>query len=221
MFSFGKQAAKGIVSKGLATLGVALIASLVSVGAHAFPPLNLVPGTPDILSNFITTSYVGDSNNGTLTASGFSSVITPPGAPAGNIAGGTFDINASIQENALTASGSLSIGGTIAGLGFNSGTLLTGTMSAFGAGPGDPLEFLFSVTGGDAAALYGGIGAQAGVILSNSGYSGSFAQNFTGGAFQSLADTFGPANGVPLPGTLVLMLSGCLYLLRRRASATA
>jgi hypothetical protein len=150
--------------------------------------------------------------------------MTPPGAPAGNIAGGSFDINANVNFNAQTASGSLSIGGTIAGLGFNSGTLLTGTFSSapgsqsFGAGPGDPLEFLFDVTGGDAAALYGGVGSTAGVILANSGYSGSFASNFTSGPFQAVSDTFVQASGgVPLPGTLWLMLFGGGLLLSRRS----
>jgi hypothetical protein len=150
--------------------------------------------------------YLGNNAGGSLTASGFANVLTPPGSPGGNIVGGSFDINANINFNAQTASGTLSIGGTIAGLGFNSGTLLTGTFNSalasqtFGAGPGDPLEFLFTVTGGDAAALYGGVGSTAGVILSQSGYTGSFAGNFSSAPFGALADTFqsqpGPAPSI-------------------------
>ena len=199
---------------------VALVASLlIAPGAQAFPPLNLVQGPPDIESSFITVDYVGNSIDGLLTASGFANVLTPPGSPAGNIAGGTFDIIASIQENALTASGSLNIGGTIAALGFNSGTLLTGNLSALGTPlAGDNLEFLFNVTGGDAAGLYG---STAGVILSFSGYPGSFATTFTSGAFQALADTFGQQVSEPASLALMLGAGGLMLLGRRRRARSA
>ena len=80
------------------------------------------------------------------------------------------------------------IGGTIASLGFSSGTLLTGDLTAFGflnAG-GDPLEFLFGVTGGDAASHFGPV---VGIRLSNSGFTGTFASNFknTGNGKNELA----------------------------------
>lgn len=211
------KAVNDLVISGLVTIGIAFYASFFPVTAQAFPPLNLVPGTPDIFSGFITTNYVGDNNAGTLTAVGQSFTLTPPGAPIGNITGGTFNINSNLSFNSLSAAGTLNIGGQIAGLGFNSGTLLTGTLNAFGAGPGDPLEFLFNVTGGDAATLYGGIGAQAGVILSGSGYSGSFASAFSG--VNGLSDTFGTS--VPLPGTLLLMLSGSSVLMFRRRKANS
>lgn len=217
----GKNNKGSFLSKKLVTLGTVLVAGLFTATAQAFPALNLVPGTPDIESSFINVSYVGDNTTGTLTANGFANVLTPPGAPTGNIDFGSFDINSIINSNAQTASGSLVIGGTIAGQGFNSGTLLTGTFAStagtptFGAGPGDPLEFLFTVSGGDAANLYGGIGSTAGVILSQSGYTGSFAGNFNSAPFGGLADTFGQGDGVPIPGTLWLLLGGGLLLLRR------
>lgn len=214
MLIFRMRAMNGVVSKGLATVGVTLLASLFSLAAQAFPPLNLVPGTPDIFAGFIDTDYVGNNAAGTLTATGTSFTLTPPGSPMGNIMAGSFNISSDLSFDSLTASGSLNIGGTIASMGFVSGTLLTGTLSAFGAGPGDPLEFLFNVTGGDAATLYGGIGAEAGVILSGTGYSGSFASAFSG--TQGLADTF---SQVPVPGTLLLMLSGCGLLAARRRRA--
>ena len=73
----------------------------------------------------------------------------------------------------------------------------------------DPLEFLFDVTGGDAAGL---MGPKVGVDLSQSGYAGSFANNFTSGAFQSLSDTFSfqeqNQNPVPAPGTLNISVVG-------------
>lgn len=201
-----------------------LVVALGACPAWAFPSLNLTPGTPEIESVFITVDYVGNNAGGLLMASGFAQAVTPPGSPSGIITGGTFDINANINFNAQVAIGTLNIGGTVAGLGFNSGTLLTGTFSSmpadqmFGAGPGDPLEFLFDITGGDAAGLYGGIGSQAGVNLSQSGYAGSFAGNFTSGAFQALADTFALPNTVPEPvsATLGVMGLGVLGLVTRR-----
>lgn len=197
---------------------VFLVAGLHANPALSFPDLNLTPGTPNIESSFVTVDYVGNSINGTLTASGFPNRLTPPGSPAGNIAGGSFDINASLSPNFQFATGTLAISGTIASQGFNSGTLLTGSLvsslvtQTFGAGTNDPLEFLFNVTGGDAAPLFGGIGGTAGVILSQSGYTGSFGANFTSGPFQALADTFGVQAAVPEPATLTMFLLGLLGL---------
>lgn len=195
---------------------------LVSLPTHAFPSLNLAPGSPDILSSFINVDYSGNDSGGTLFASGFATVLTPPGSPAGNIVGGLFDINAAIDFNAQTANGTLVIGGTIASLGFNSGTLLTGILTStagdqtFGAGAGDPLEFLFNVTGGDAASIFGG---NAGVILSQSGYSGSFNTSFSSGPFQALSDTFAFQATVPEPATIALLglgLAGFGFARRKR-----
>ena len=61
---------------------------------------------------------------------------------------GVFDLSASIDSSGLFTSGSLNISGTVPTLGFNSGTLLTGNLTAFGFSNfgGDPLEFLFDVT---------------------------------------------------------------------------
>lgn len=164
-------------------------------------------GAFQALSSTVSTQI--PDTEGILTASGFANVLTPPGSPSGNIAGGSFDITAAINDTLMTATGSLTIGGTIAGLGFNSGTLLTGTLSALGAGAGDPLELLFDVTGGDAAGL---MGPKVGVDLSQSGYTGSFANNFASGPFQSLSDTFSfqeqNQNPVPAPGTLIMLAVG-------------
>ena len=184
----------------------------VSVVAQA-APLNLtLLDFPDIVSSFIDVTYDGGTQ--TFVASGFALELDDDGsAPAEAIAGGTFDISASIDNSGTLIGGTLSIGGTVASLGFNSGTLLTGNLTDFGflnAG-GDPLEFLLDVTGGDAAGLYGAV--PAGVILSGTGFAGSFV-----GSFDNLSG--GPGTGsavadvapVPLPAAIWLFGVGLLGL---------
>jgi hypothetical protein len=201
------------------TMLVVLVAGvLFGMGAqstHAVP-LNLVPGVPDIVSSFINVDYSG----GTLTASGFSSDFAFPSGTTTVITGGTFDLSASIDIAGTLSGGSLDIGGTIAGLGFNSGTLLTGNLTALGfiPGGGDPLEFVFDVTGGDAAGLYGISG---GVILTSTDFPGSFGNNFASAPLAGLADTFG---GIPEPVTVGLCLFGqfaAVVAIRRRRSSVS
>jgi len=161
----------------------ALLAMEAEVGAV---PFNLILSTPDIVSGFITVDY--DADLDALTASGFALQIDDDGAgPRIDIDDGLFGLNARINDAGALTAGNLFIGGTVDSLGFNSGTLLTGTLDAFGfpdAG-GDPLEFIFSVTGGDAAGLYGGTG---GVILTGTGFEGSFRDDFSGPSFRSTAN---------------------------------
>jgi len=132
------------------------------------------------------------------------------------ISNGTYSITATIDELGNASGGGIVIDGTVASLGFNSGTLLTGNLTAFGfpdAG-GDPLEFLFDVTGGDAASLFGPV---IGVKLTDSGFTGSFASNWknNGNGKNTLASAV-----VPEPGTLLLMLTGLgvLFGLRKRTT---
>ena len=132
------------------------------------------------------------------------------------ISNGTYSITATIDESGNASGGGIVIDGTIASLGFNSGTLLTGNLTACGfpdAG-GDPLEFLFDVTGGDAASLFGPV---VGVKLIDSGFTGSFASNWknNGNGKNTLASAV-----VPEPGTLLLMLTGLgvLFGLRKRTT---
>ena len=91
-------------------------------------PLNLtLLDTPDIVSSFIDVNY--NAGTDTFTASGFALELDDDGSvPAEAITGGTFDLTAVIDGSGTLSSGSLSIGGTVASLGFNSGTLLTGNL---------------------------------------------------------------------------------------------
>ena len=190
-------------------------AGLLAHPAWSFPELNLTPATPRIVATSVETDYSGDNANGTLRAQGNATRFFPLGSSSFlDITNGIFDLFATVQFNTQFAVANLTISGMVASLGFNSGDLLTGEFlstsgnGAIGAGAGDPLEFLFTVTGGEAAGLFGGLGATAGVILSNSGYSGSFASDLSG--FSGLAETFAIQTqaSLPEPTTLTLILLG-------------
>ena len=190
----------------LSALVAVLIMGTSSLAQAA--PLNLMLNDfPDIVSSFIDVNY--NAGTDAFTASGFALELDDDGSvPAEAITNGTFNLNASIDASGSLSSGSLSIGGTVASLGFNGGTLLTGNLTAFGFldSGGDPLEFLFSVTGGDAAGLYGSIG---GIILSGgTGFTGDFNTDFTGNG--SAAADVAP---VPLPAAVWLFGSGLLGLI--------
>ena len=181
-----------------------------ATGAQAAPLGLTLFDTPDIVSSFIDVVY--DAGTDSLSANGFALQLDD-GSPNA-IAGGLFTLDATIDEFGNLSGGTVTISGTIAGLGYNSGTLLTGNLTAFGflPGGGDPLEFLFDVTGGDAAVLYGAAG---GIILSQAGFGGDWSSNFDNlisgipGTGQGLADTA----AVPLPAAVWLMLSGLMGLL--------
>ena len=185
-------------------------AALVAAASLAAPvanaaPLNLVlSDTPDIVSGFIDVSY--DSASQQLSASGFALEIDVDGGPTIAITSGTFDITASIDNSGNLLGGTFEIGGTIADLGFNSGTLITGDLINFGFRPegGDPLEFVFDITGGDAAGLFLAEGAFGGIILSGTGFGGSFAADFANDGISGVADTA----PVPVPAAAWLLMSG-------------
>lgn len=189
----------------------------------AFLSLNLTPGTTDIGSAFVSVTYTVNAGIGTLTARGQAQQLTPSaqgGSP--NIQNAdfftSFSLAATINNNNMTATGSLTISGETPADGFTSGTLLTGTLNAFGVGATDPLEFLFDVTGGDAAGLFG---PTAGVSLIFSGYSGNLLNNFST-SFTTVADTFSTStvvNPAPEPSSLGLMLLVAFAVSLRHRSA--
>jgi len=199
-------------NRSLLKASVLLFTSLFIFNAQAGvvnSTLALTTINPDISAGLITSDYTGDSTSGVFTATGFAIQLTTAIPTNEVIVGGTFDLNANIQESAGTADGVLSIGGTIAALGFNSNTLIMGTLLQVG-GPNTALNFLFNVTGGDAAALYGGIGSTIGVIMNFTGYNGGFNAAFASDPLNASADTF--AVEVPTPNSLSIFLIGFIAL---------
>ena len=185
----------------------------LTVGAARAIPLDLnLSDSPQIATFSINVNYRAKQDR--FTADGTPLEFDDDGIGAPEIiSNGIYNITATIDQLGNASGGSLTIDGTIASLGFNSGTLLTGNLTAFGfpdAG-GDPLEFLFDVTGGDAFSLFGPV---VGIKLSDSGFTGSFASNFKNNG-NGRNEASPP---VPEPGTFLLMLTGLgvLFGLRKR-----
>ena len=194
---------------------------VLAVGAAQATPLDItLQPFPDIYSAFIDVTYtVGGPDN--FRASGFAFELDDDGVgPWLAIDSGTFDIIATITGTGAFTDGSLIIGGT---QGSNGSPLLAGALTAFGfpnAG-GDPLEFLFSVTGGSLAGLYGGLGAITGVILTDTGFGGSFTEAFDNlHSWAAVADTAPDPARIPEPSTILLVLAGAsTAYLRKRMTA--
>jgi hypothetical protein len=195
--------------------------ALVCLPAQA-TPLNLTVGTPDIMADFIAVNYVAGAAGNNFTASGWAETldfdgIAPPDYNIGEPQG--YDIVAHVTTAGVATGGTLTITGTV-----NSGSpngsndplssdlgspLLTGTLTAMGypvSGSGE-LEFLFTVTGGAAAPLFG---SQVGVKLNESGYVGLWTADFSNSG-EGVTDNF----AVPEPMTIAMLLLGLPAILRK------
>lgn len=177
---------------------IAVVVSILMAGGLAQAnSLNLVQHLPDIYSDYLQVDYVSGTKDFTVAGQAFTFTLAgqqPQSydiVDAFNNAGGAYNIDAKIDNLGNPISGTLTIDGYIPELlgSHGTGTLLTGTLSRFGypnAG-GDPLEFVFTNTGGDLS----GYLPQANVILDYSGYTGTFHQDFSNYGMAQ-ADTFVP-----------------------------
>ncbi len=140
--------------------------------------LDLEP-SPDLTTGFISISYDADAANLQFMADGFT-LSYFDGVSVTDATGGLFMIDMTVDDMGNATGGMLSITGTLPGIA--DGTLLTGDLTDFGFAPagGDPLEFLWSVSGGLLADDYGGIGAIAGTILSQTSFPGDWTEDWSG-----------------------------------------
>jgi hypothetical protein len=191
------------------------LAALVLVGNSIASPLNLTQAPPDISAGFVSINY--NAATGQFVASGFAAALDLDGVapPEHLISGGTFSLN--VFLNTLTGepiSGTLTIGGTIAGLGAGS-PLLTGNVVDFGfidPPGGHVFEFLFTPTGGSLSSMFA---PQIGVIVTGSGPNG-FTLNSNYSATNGAADAF----RLPEPGSAVIwaapLVASAIWLCRRK-----
>lgn len=198
-----------------------VVASLMAASGSAHAGLIGVKlfESPDIFSGFLDVTY--DASTDLFQAQGFS-LTFDDGGGAQPIANGSFSLSATVAPGGVFVGGSVTILGTV---GLFGPTLLTGSLTAMGfldPPGGDLFDFLFTVTGGDLASHYGGIGATAAIILDandGSDFDGTFQNSFDNlvnglpGTGQGVADTGLP---VPSPAALGVLVLGALVSRRRR-----
>ena len=182
-----------------------IIVSSLFLGQNALATplgLDLLPlgptADPDIFSGAGTVSYSAGSDLLVVTA--MPQTFFSGGVNHGVTASwGDFSLTATIDDSGVMTSGSLSIDGSVAGLGY-SGTLLEATLTDFGfGGDGSVLEWEFTVTGGAAAELWGG--QTGGIILGASNFDGDWIDDFSNASYTSTSDV----GVVPEPSTALLL----------------
>jgi hypothetical protein len=201
--------------------------------------LTLQP-TPDIAVFSIDFAYNASSH--TLSASGTSTCISTgsPDDPVvfdeSSLQNGTFLLSTTVDNAGIASAGSLTIGGSVLGYGSTGPLLTANNLSYFNSLFVDTLnpnsdvadfEFIFDISGGEMANMFGGTGAKIGIILTWVSTAGDAAQNQFTTNFDNLnGHNFGEGWGtamadtapIPEPATLSLLAFGAAALLRRRKS---
>jgi hypothetical protein len=188
-----------------AVSAVALL-QLLFATAVAQAAMDLVlADTPDIFFADVDLEYDGAE----LVANGSTVTFTDTSGTLHYILGATYyfgDFSLQARINSLgqmqlpsnAGDNTVTLTGRVPALGYGSGSLLTGDITAFDFGP-NVFEFLYTITGGDAASMFGGIGAAAGLIYHPQNFPGNFAAPFSNGG------GFGDTRGVvPEPASLVI-----------------
>lgn len=228
MNSFDLGRIKGKTMRLHACLVAVCLLLLLSIGSARATPLNLnLLPFPDITTAFISVSY--DVGNKGFLATGLPLTLLDE-TGLFPIAGGSYELDATITNTGILDGGTLTIGGTVFQLGFNSGTLLKGNLLTlaqaqaaefssnfgFGNAASDPFEFLFEATEGDLQSFFDS--PPGGIILNlgaggNPAFAGNFQSSFSNGGLGS-----NDIQPTPEPGTLLLLLSGIgvLFGLRKR-----
>jgi hypothetical protein len=175
-------------------LAVAVASMLCLIGATSpaqATPLNLITGPPDIYSNLITANYT--ASTGAFTANGTSDMLNGVNlSPTG-----IFALSATISNSGIASSVSLAITGN------GSSNLLSGSQLIGFGFSNNILEFLVGNLSGDLASQY--TSGNAGVVLNQIGFPGSFASDFSTEHPVGASDT---GNPVPEPSTIILVLTG-------------
>ncbi len=199
--------------------GLGCIFAVAALGMPAVAaPLGLsLLSAPDIFSSFIDVSY--DAGMDHFEATGFALTLENPVDTLNPITGGLFEVHADVDEMGMLMHGDVEITGAV---GSATSPLLLGMVTDFGflSGGNDLFEFLFEVTGGSLAGLFGGSGATVGIILNagNSTFTGSFMSDFDNLIGGVAGTGSGVSDTAPIPEPTTLLLAGLLvpFALRRR-----
>ena len=206
-FSSVSQIKKNIQRGFGASLLIATLALGVSGPAQASLLGLTLNDSPDIVVSGITTTYVAGTDLFTATSNGPMELDDGSG-PSLSIDNELFTLNAVIDIFGNLSSGTFSIEGD--GLGFATNNLLTGTLTAFGSDTKfDPFEFLFTVTSGELASLYGAPATgTGGIILNLHGFNNDWNADFS--AIRANADI--GVSVVPVPAAVWLFGSALFGL---------